>query len=141
MNYQFSFRHEGVMTVPPAPDCHFKCQIDCKIDGILRFVAMTNRKVLSKAVFRLIERPAGKEQNLMRDLGDDQYRVGRSKPEVCRGFYVLYHKEDSNKPRSKGKQRKAAVVTFLNRDTLLFAIVNLNYSLDNPDCYLLHRNN
>lgn len=142
LNYHFSFRdHNNVLVTPDPPSCSFQCEIDCKIDGILRYAATINRPVLSRAVFRLIESPAGRAQYQSRVPDDDHYTIAISKKDIHRGYYALYHKEESKKARSKGRQRKIAVVTFLRRDTLLLAICNNNYSLEQPDGFLLHRNN
>ena len=139
--YHFAFKnHQGQLIKPEPTDIQYTCPFECKIEGILRFTATNHCAALSKAVFLLIDSPAGKEQHLSRDLGDNQYNIRKKRPGKLLGYYILYHTEDSKRARKKGHERKIAVVSPLNCDTLLFAIYNENYGTEKINCCLLHRN-
>ena len=139
--YHFAFaNHQGQIIKPEPTDIQYTCPFECKVDGILRFTATNHCAALSKAVFLLIDSPAGKEQHLSRDLGDNQYNIRKKRPGKLLGYYILYHTEDSKRARKKGHERKIAVVNPLNCDTLLFAIYNENYGTEKINCCLLHRN-
>jgi hypothetical protein len=99
-------------------------------DGILRYVAIKNIRLLAARVFGLVESPTAMKQNSLRDFDE-------IKGNIPGGYFLLYHVRHG-RPKDTCK---IAVVTYLTRNALLFAIWNDKYLFDQPDkdCYLLHR--
>jgi hypothetical protein len=130
--FQIKNKKNEILETPECTSTHHSA-IDCKLDGILRYVAWKDRALLSKRVFRLIESPGGKAQHGSRDLGDNEFERRKALPDICKGYYVLHHVKRGD------HTRKIAIVTYLTRDALLLALFNNNYYTEKKDCYLLHR--
>jgi hypothetical protein len=118
----------------------FEEATECKIDGVLRFVAENNRKLLAKTVFRLLDCDDAKRQLQKRILGshDPTSRAKRSAPEasIRSGYYLLH-----TYPKNSKHARRIAVVKSISRDAVLLSIYNKNYFQKDAekDTYLLRR--
>jgi len=139
----FKFRLEDANDKPvdtPMCNIRFEEATECKIDGVLRFVAENNRKLLAKTVFRLLDCDDAKRQLQKRILGshDPTSRAKRSAPEasIRSGYYLLH-----TYPKNSKHARRIAVVKSISRDAVLLCIYNRNYFQKDAekDTYLLRR--
>ena len=140
-NWHFSFkRRNGKRETPPLGNNVYECIIECKLDGVLRYVAMENAPLLSKWVFRLIESMDGlaqRDERLTIDDGDKWGTKRKRKKAIDRekGYFILHYvRRGDPKP-----PRKMAVVIYLSPDCVLLASLNDKYYTKNKDCFLLHR--
>ena len=142
VNWQFAYKtRAGSKRCPPLGNNLYQCQIECKLDGVIRFVALSKPEVLSKCVFRLIESKQGmaqRDERLMK--GEDDYECGTKRRrsgsiKQTLGYYILHHVERG----STQPPRKIAIVLSLDPDHALVVCLNDNYYTNNKDSFLLRR--
>ena len=140
-NWHFSyFPRKGKRVTPPLGDNVYNCPMDCKLDGVLRYVAMHNTPLLSKWVFCLIESKVGIAQRDERLTSNDtnewcDKRQRKGSIDTKKGYFILHYVER----RCKKPPWKIAVVYYLSVDSVLVVSLNDKYYTQQKDCFLLNR--
>ena len=140
-NWQFAYKtRTGAIVTPVLERRIYQCPIECKIDGVLRYVAETNCAVLSKWVFCLVESKKVKKQIDDSNKDSEDYVCGmkrkkKGKQEIWPGYHVLHFaKWNDRRPA-----RPIAIAYYLSCNRLLFACLNERYYTEKKDYYILHR--
>ena len=141
-NFVFAFQKHNEDWVPVSETNNkYDCPSACINDGIIRFLAVHNSKLLSKVVFSLIESQAGRQQSETRDYNEETYGGKKPKSDLRSRYYILY-RHWPKKIKTKHKHRineRIAVVRFLTRDTVVLVLLNGRYTTEKKECFLLHR--
>jgi hypothetical protein len=100
--YSFSYytNKMEMRTCPEPFQDKFDCALDCKLYGMIRYVALISQVLLAKSVFQIIESPAGAEQIKQRDGGIE--------------YYIITFKVPKTKKR-KHLYRRLAVATWIGK--------------------------
>ena len=137
--WKFDFeKRDGKRANPDLGNHIYHCALECKLDGVLRYVAKFHHEVMAQWIFQLIEGEKGRKQRDNRDWGDEHNLTGKRKKrrvgEQARAqYYVLHYLEHKKQPR------KIAVVCYLSPDRVLLTAFNYKYYSQDKDFFLLDR--
>jgi hypothetical protein len=100
----------------------FDCALDCKLYGMIQYVALHSQVLLAKSLFQIIESPTGAEQIKQRDGGIE--------------YYFITFKVPKTKKR-KHLYRQLAVAIRIGKNQILLALLNQKYYSREKEYFIL----